>query len=168
MADRDTVQLYLLRHAHAGDPVGWTGPDEKRPLSAKGEEQSQRLGTFLAGVGFRPDVFVSSPKARAARTAEIVAAALDVEVRIDERLGQALDLVAIEAILFDLDEPVRPVLVGHDPDFSELAARLTGSPNLTLKKGALARIDVPRPLADGAGSLRWLVPPDLLTGPKAR
>ena len=31
-----------------------------------------------------------------------------------------------------------------------------------MKKGALARIDVARPLEAGGGTLRWLVPPDLL------
>ena len=169
MADRpDSVQLHLLRHAHAGDPTGWSGPDDVRPLSAKGEEQAERLGRFLKGVGFRPDVIVSSPKVRAARTAEIVAKALELGIRLDERLGQPLDLVAIEAILFDLDEPLRPVLVGHDPDFSDLAASLTGSRTMTMRKGAFARIDAPRPLQPGGGTLRWLVPPDLLTGPKER
>ena len=163
---RDRVQLYLLRHADAGDPTGWKGPDDARPLSPKGEDQSERLGRFLAEVGFEPDVIVSSPKVRAARTAEIVAKALGMDIRLDDRLGRGLDLVAIEAILFDLDEPVRPVLVGHDPDFSDLAAGLTASPTLTMRKGALARIDVPRPLQDGAGVLRWLVPPDLLAGRK--
>jgi len=167
MSDRrDSVQLHLLRHAHAGDPNGWRGPVDVRPLSAKGEEQAERLGRFLAGIGFQPDVIVSSPKTRAARTAEIVADALGMKVRLDDRLGGALDLVAIEAILFDLDEPVRPVLVGHDPDFSDLAVSLTGSRTMTMRKGAFARIDAPRPLAAGSGALRWLVPPDLLAGAK--
>ncbi len=165
---RDSIQLHLLRHAHAGEPTNWTGSDDERPLSAKGEEQAERLGRFLAGVGFRPDVIVSSPKIRAARTAEIVARALDLEISLDERLGRPLDLVAIEAILFDLDEPMKPVLVGHDPDFSDLAASLTGSRTMTMRKCAFARIDVPRPLQPAAGTLRWLISPDLLTGPKAR
>ena len=60
------------------------------------------------------------------------------------------------------------VLVGHDPDFSDLAASLTGSATTTIRKGAFARIDVPRPLQPGAGTLRWLVSPDLLAGQKAR
>jgi phosphohistidine phosphatase len=162
----DVVQLHLLRHAHAGVPGAFAGHDDLRPLSAKGEAQSERLGRFLAGVGVRPDAIVTSPKVRAAKTAEIVADALGLEVTVDERLGGGLDLVAIEAILFDLGEPERPVLVGHDPDFSELLSVLCGGggSGLTMRKGALARIDAVRPLSPASGTLRWLVPPDLLKG----
>ena len=34
--------LHLLRHADAGDPNAWQGPDAIRPLSAKGRRQSKR------------------------------------------------------------------------------------------------------------------------------
>ena len=55
---------------------------------------------------------------------------------------------------------VRAVIVGHDPDFSTLASWLSDAP-LALRKGALARIDLPdRKVAGAAGSLRWLLPPD--------
>jgi len=164
MADRDTVQLHLLRHAHAGDPEGWSGPDAARPLSAKGEQQAERLGRFLAEVGFQPDAIITSPKIRAARTAEIVAEAIGVEVREDERLAREFDLVTVEAILFDAGEPVKPILVGHDPDFSDVLATLCGTSNVPMRKGAFARIDVSRPMAPGAGTLRWLVSADLLAG----
>jgi phosphohistidine phosphatase SixA len=55
-------------------------------------------------------------------------------------------------------------VVGHDPDFSDLVAELTGFPSLSMKKGAFVRVDVDRPLRAGAGTLAWLVPPDLLKG----
>lgn len=164
LGSRDSVQLHLLRHAHAGVPEEYTGPDDARPLSLKGEAQAERLGKFLAQIGFKPDAIATSPKVRAARTAEIVAHALGVDVTVDERLGGPLDLVTIEAILFDLQEPERPVLVGHDPDFSELLGTLCGSSGLTMRKGAFARIDAIRPLSPDSGTLRWLVPPDLLKG----
>lgn len=166
MADRreSTIELYLLRHAHAGDAATWDGPDAARPLSPKGERQSERLGRFLASAGFRPDAIVASPRTRALQTAEIVAAALDMEVRIDARLGEALDLVALEAILTDAGDPSRPVLVGHDPDFSELLESIAGARQLPMRKGALARLDALRPLSPGSGTLRWLVPPDFFQG----
>ena len=156
------TELYLLRHAHAGDPMAWEGPDEQRPLSDKGEKQADRLGRFLAGVGFRPAKIITSPKVRAARTAEIVAGHLGLGVELEERLADQLGLAELEALLRDAGDPERPVLVGHDPDFSELVSVLCDTSRVPMRKGALARIDAERPLQPGAGTLRWLVPPDLL------
>jgi phosphohistidine phosphatase len=156
------TELHFLRHAHAGDPMAWDGPDEVRPLSDKGEKQADRLGRFLAGVDFAPDAIITSPKVRARQTAEIVAGHLGIAVSLDDRLARGFDLEVVEGLLRDAGDPVRPVLVGHDPDFTEIVEILTGSTTLTMKKGAIARIDIERPLATGAGSLAWLVTPDLL------
>ncbi len=156
------TELYLLRHAHAGDPLAWDGPDDRRPLSDRGQKQADRLGRFLAGIGFQPDAIISSPKARAAQTAEIVGGLLGMPVSVDERLGRAFGAPDLERVLRDAGDPGRPVLVGHDPDFSDLLATLCDAPRVTMRKGALARIDVQRPLEPGGGTLRWLVPPDLL------
>jgi phosphohistidine phosphatase len=157
----DTIQLFLLRHADAGDPEDWAGADADRPLSAKGEAQAERLATFLHGVRFAVDAVVSSPKLRALRTAEIVADGLGTAVRIDERLGGAFEPLTVDEILADAGGPRRALLVGHDPDFSELLSTLARS-DLTMKKGAFARIDVRGPVAEERGTLRWLIPADLL------
>ena len=156
------MELYLLRHAHAGDSGTWDGPDERRPLSDKGEKQADRLGRFLAGTGFQADAIITSPKLRAAQTAKIVAERLGLPVGEDERLGDEVGIGALEAILRDAGDPVRPVIVGHDPDLTELVAILCGAARVPMRKGALARVDVARPLEPGGGTLRWLVPPDLL------
>ena len=161
MARRD-LQLFLLRHADAGDPEAWTGNDAARPLSDKGRRQAERLGTFLAAIGFEPDLVVSSPKVRARETAEIVASAIDAEVVLDERLGGSFDLAGVRGLLGDHGEPVRPVLIGHDPDFSDVLSELCGADGLQMRKGALARIDLPDGIAPGTGVLRWLIPPDAL------
>jgi phosphohistidine phosphatase len=155
------VQLCLLRHAHAGDPMRWTGPDEVRPLTEKGRQQSERLGRFLAAAEFRPDAILTSPKTRAAETAGIIAAALDLSVLVVDELGGPLDLSLVDRILHSVGDPSRPLLVGHDPDFSTLAAELAGISELPLRKAALVRFDAVRPLRPGGGTIRWLVPPDL-------
>jgi phosphohistidine phosphatase len=162
MTATEDTQLYLLRHAHAGDPMKWAGPDAVRPLSEKGREQSERLGLFLARAGFRPDALLSSPKLRALETAQLVAAPLGVRVEVVDALGEPLDLAAIESLLRSAGNPRRPLLVGHDPDFSAIAAELAGVAELPMRKATLLRIDVVRPLERGQGLLRWLLPPDLL------
>lgn len=162
MNSPDEIQLYLLRHAHAGDSTKWNGPDAVRPLTEKGRLQSERLGIFLARAGFRPDAILSSPWIRALDTARLVAAPLGVPVVVVDTLGGPLDIEAVERILSAAGDPRRPVLVGHDPDFSSLAAELVGVSELLLRKAALVRIDLKRPLGPGRGVIRWMLPPDLL------
>jgi phosphohistidine phosphatase SixA len=157
------TELLLLRHAHAGDSTTWRGDDDLRPLTEKGRRQAERVGRLLADAGLAPDAVLTSPLARARETAEIVADILGGPVRRDARLGEPLDLAVVERILGDASDPRRPLLVGHDPDFSELVSELIGAP-IPMRKGTLARIDVERPLEPGVGVLRWLVPPDLLRG----
>lgn len=155
------LELLLVRHADAGDPLAWVGDDADRPLSGKGRKQADRLAALLGGLRSAPNAIVSSPKARAAETAQILGDALRLEVRLHDGLAGPLDIDVLTAILTDNGGPSRPILVGHDPDFSDLASELVGSA-ITLKKGALARIDLELPPAAGEGVLRWLVPPEVV------
>lgn len=160
-AEEAELELYLLRHAHAGNPAEWTGDDALRPLSQKGRRQARALGRFLAERGFGPDAIVSSPKVRARQTADIVADAIGIAVAVDERLAGPLDLDVLAQVVTSAGGD-QILLVGHDPDFSDLGAMLCGATDLPLRKGALARIDVALPLEPGIGKLRWLVPPELV------
>lgn len=161
-----TIELHLLRHAHAGSPLKWRGSDDDRPLSSKGRGQAERLGVLLAAVGFSTDAIVTSPKVRARETAELVARRLGMRPKLDDRLGDPLSLAALERVLSQAGDPGSIVLVGHDPDFSELLGLLTGASLTTMRKGAIARIDIPRPIEPGVGTLRWLLPPELVPDPK--
>jgi len=163
--DANELQLHLLRHAHAGDPMKWSGPDSARPLSEKGTDQAIRLGLFLADAGFQPDLIMSSPLVRALETARLVATPLGLPIVVTDALAARLDLDALERLLSGSGNPRRPLLVGHDPDFSMLASELAGVADLPVRKGTLLRIDTRRPLQAGSGILRWLLPPDLLTAP---
>ena len=165
MVDRTVrLELYLLRHADAGDSGTWTRPDAERPLSEKGLRQARRMARHLAALGLEPDAIVTSPKVRAAETAAAVGEALHRGVTEDDRLADMLEIGTLEGILHAAGDPRRAILVGHDPDMSELLATLVGATALTMRKGALARVDLTPPIAPGAGVLRWLIPPDALTG----
>jgi phosphohistidine phosphatase len=156
--------LYLLRHAHAGDPERWSGDDAERPLSDKGRRQAERVGRMLAGVEDRPDLVVTSPLVRARETADIVAAELGVDVVVDRRLVGPLYTEELEDILAAAGTSERPCLVGHDPDFSSLLGELLGVAAIPMRKGTLARVDFDGRVRSGRGTLRCLVPPDLLAG----
>ena len=159
--DGTDFALYLLRHAHAGSGATWTGDDAERPLSARGKEQAQKLGKLLASRGVVPDTIVSSPKVRARQTANIVADALGVGVANDDRLAEMFDLDALAGIMAGVGG-TSLMVVGHDPDFSDMLATLVGAAELPMRKGAIARVDVALPLGPGCGILRWLFPPELL------
>ena len=160
------IELYLLRHADAGDPERWSGDDAARPLSARGRRQAERLGRHLARLGFRPDAVISSPKVRAIETAELMMAELEDRPApvVDDRLAGGFGLAELEDLLGGLKGARRVVLVGHDPDFSELLATLAGADRLTMKKGALARLDLTSGAVSGRADLRWLIPPDAIAG----
>ncbi|MEI7743998.1 MAG: histidine phosphatase family protein [Chloroflexota bacterium] len=157
------VALYLLRHAHAGDPARWTGDDGDRPLSDKGERQAERVARLLSSAEEAPDLLITSPKVRAADTARIVAKALKVEVVVDQRLMGPLDADVVTDILLAAGPAERPCIVGHDPDFSLLLGELIGAGSIPMRKGALARVDFEgKFIAPARGTLRFLVPPEVL------
>jgi phosphohistidine phosphatase len=155
------LELYLLRHADAGDSSIWTGDDAERPLSKKGRRQAKTLARTLKNLGLRLDAVISSPLLRAVQTAKPVAKATGVDLVTDERLGYGFDRRVLASLVRGLGAEVeRVVLVGHDPGFSEVVAFLVGA-EISMAKGALARIDLPaREVRAGSGDLRWLLPPD--------
>ena len=158
---RSGLRIHLLRHAHAGDPLKWDGPDAMRPLSRKGRRQASALGAFLAASDIRPERILSSPKVRAHETADIVGAALGVAPVLDDRLADDCDLHALEDIV--VRTGTREVmLVGHDPYLSELFGELLGARGVAMPKGAIATFDVRPPLRAGSGDLRWFVPPTIV------
>jgi phosphohistidine phosphatase SixA len=155
--------LYLLRHAHARDPEdSWTGDDDLRPLSDKGRHQATRLAQALAGWPDAPDLLITSPRVRARQTAEPIAAALGVDLVEDARLAAPLDAEGAAEIVASHGAD-RPCLVGHDPDFSSLLGELIGVGEVPMRKGALARVDFGDGIRAGRGTIRLLLPPELLT-----
>jgi phosphohistidine phosphatase len=124
--------IYLLRHGDAEEGVG---DDAARRLTPKGERQARAAGKALAALGAAPDACLTSPKVRAADTAQLACEALEPEPEIAEELrGGPFDSTALAAGRGDV------LLVGHEPDFSTEVARLTGA-NVKLRKGGLAIID---------------------------
>ena len=112
--------VFLVRHAHAdqGDP------DELRPLSERGREETRVLAKQLAGHGTPPALVLTSPLLRARQTAEQIAHGAGAELRVDERLAPGLTPELLRSVLTDEEGPL--AVVGHQPDFSEIAFALTG------------------------------------------
>ena len=123
--------IWFLRHGEAED----TSPDFDRKLTEKGKRQSRDAGAALAALGVDFDVCLSSPKVRARETAELACEALGLDVTLEERLtGGHFDAPDLTAGLDSV------LLVGHEPDFSDAIAELTGG-RVDMKKGGLAAVE---------------------------
>jgi 8-oxo-dGTP diphosphatase len=77
----DLSMLLLVRHGKAGDRSDWDGEDEKRPLTAKGRAQAERLVTSLGLFG--PQRVYSAPPQRCVESVQPIAAAIGAEVQIE-------------------------------------------------------------------------------------
>jgi 8-oxo-dGTP diphosphatase len=84
-AEEDAVSVFL-RHAAAGERYEWAGDDFHRPLTKKGRRQAEDLAAVLATDDVRR--VVSSPYVRCVQTVEPLAAALGLEVELDDRLAE--------------------------------------------------------------------------------
>ncbi len=138
--------IYLLRH---GDAEEGRGDDAARRLTLKGERQAEAAGRALVALAAKPDACLTSPKVRAADTARLACEALELEPEVCEELrGGPFDSASLAAGRGDV------LLVGHEPDFSNEVARLTGA-KVKLRKGGLA-------IVDGGTLLALLRPKDLV------
>lgn len=154
------MRIILLRHATAVQRGTVGIPDSQRALLPEGTREASRAGKALKRMAVVPSAVVTSPYIRALDTARLAAAELDAPVVEDRALEPGFgadDLAAVAAR--HGDECL--VLVGHDPDFSDLVGSLTGA-RVTMPKGGVARIDsTGEPLA-GACELRWFLRPKQL------
>ncbi|MDQ3222437.1 MAG: histidine phosphatase family protein [Gemmatimonadota bacterium] len=159
------MKLVIIRHGIAGDREDWEaqGHDDRlRPLTPEGRKEMQRVAPGLARLVPSIDVLATSPLARAAETAEIVAREYHSETVSLEAL--ATEHNPGEVVRWLREQPPNQTVgvVGHEPQLSQLAGYLlTGTPAsfIDLKKGGACRVDLPGAPKPGDGCLEWLLTP---------
>jgi len=102
-------QLYLVRHAKAGERRLWEGDDIDRPLSKKGRKQAELVAKRLAELD--PELVYSSPYARCVQTLEPLAERLGTTVEIDHRLCEDAPVDPVLEWLAEM--PARTVMCSH-------------------------------------------------------
>jgi len=135
--------LLILRHAKSS----WDEPglaDIERPLNKRGKNDAPRIGTLIKEVDLIPDVILSSPAVRAMKTAESVADACGYEgnIEIEEDFYPGSPGDYLEALNNLSDDPMRVMVVGHNPGLEELLNELTGETE-PLPTAALAQVNLP-------------------------
>jgi len=152
------MDLYFLRHGEADWP-NWKKDDDERPLTKRGKKEMHAVARFLKRVKAGPDLIVTSPLPRASQTAEIAAEHLKVKCREDRLLAPGFGRGELERLMNKYPEEAL-MIVGHEPDFSEVISELTGA-SLKLSKAGVGLVELNHSWRDGR--LLWLFPPKITT-----
>jgi phosphohistidine phosphatase len=161
-------ELYIMRHGMAVErgSAGYAD-DSKRPLTPDGKKRMEATVRGLMRLGFDVDWIVTSPLLRAVETAKIVASELGgrhpLDVCEDLRPGGSAE--SLIAFLAKHDDRKRVLVVGHEPDSSEMAGRLIGAgrrAHLALKKGGCCLITFDDFPPKSPGKLIWWLTPRVM------
>jgi phosphohistidine phosphatase SixA len=142
------LQLWVVRHASAGDRRRWTAPDDERPLDETGEHQARAIARLLGGQA--PTRLRASAARRCVQSLEPLAARLGMavearpELRVGGHPGGLLTLLAETAVQGE-------VVCTHgelmDPALEQLrrgGATIVGAPDALLAKAAVWHLDLDR------------------------
>jgi len=130
-------QLWLLRHGEA-EPHD-AREDAERRLTPRGERQSKDAGATLAALGVELAAAYTSPRLRALDTAKLACEELGVEPEVVDSLSGDWDADDARELLAGHDADDAILVVGHEPDFSQVVFDLAGG-RVDLKKGGIAAV----------------------------
>jgi phosphohistidine phosphatase len=130
-------QLWLLRHGEA-EPHD-ARPDAERQLTDRGRDQARAAGAALAAMKIEVHLAFTSPKVRARDTALLACEPLGVEPVEHEPLTDGFDADEALTLMAAAGADQRVLVVGHDPDFSQVVHDLTGA-RVDMKKGGIAAV----------------------------
>lgn len=131
--------IWLLRHGEAED---WAPRDDLRELTEEGRRQAENVAKALAAMGVALEACLTSPKARARQTAEIVSRELGLEPKqVDALRKGSFDAAELAAGRGEV------LLIGHSAPI-----RRATRGRVKLRKGGLAAIE--------NGSVRHLMTPE--------
>ena len=158
------IDIFVLRHAEAGNPMTVAEEDSKRPLTPGGRIEMRKIAKSLKTVGLQTDRIYTSPLRRARETAEITARILKIPILEEwDELKPDGNKQALYRKLSGLEQDSRPILVGHEPHLSSVIGEIIGTPDarIVLKKGGLAKVRITSFTPRISGELRWLLTPKI-------
>ncbi len=146
-------QLWILRHGEAV-PHDSRPTDDDRELTPRGERQAEAAGVALARLGVELAACYSSPKVRARDTARLCCRSLGVGPEVLPALRAGFDSEDLRELLLAHEADDDILLVGHEPDLSQLIHDCTGA-RVEMEKGGMAALK----LSGRAGELSVLLRP---------
>ena len=159
------MDIYLLRHASAGEPKLNPAKDDERKLDKEGVEQSHSVGRALSALNVTLDAVISSPLPRASQTAKIVAEEIGHKGKVlcDAALRPGAAYADFRELLHRHSGEGAIMVVGHNPSMTEFLNKMLmeeSAPDaIELKKAAIAKVE-----KDGRKQaiLKWCMPPKLM------
>lgn len=157
--------LYLLRHGTAEDSPAAGGGDGTRRLTERGRQKVRAAAAGMRALGLKFDVILTSPMARAAETAELVASSFPGAIRPEvlPALGTSVSPFKTCAALKSYDRYETLMIVGHEPGLSATTSvLLTGSADslrLNLKKSGLVALEFADGIERAGARLCWMLTP---------
>ncbi|MDV2992399.1 MAG: hypothetical protein N4J56_002053 [Chroococcidiopsis sp. SAG 2025] len=183
MTNDKIMELYLIRHGIAEERSPDV-EDEKRELTAKGRDKTQKVAKRLYELGLRFELILTSPLARARQTAEILqTCGLSSQIEESSHLSPEGDFHLWLSWLEQkqmLATDTQLALVGHEPDLGQWVEMLIwgklkqepafaenslddDSAALVLKKAGIIGVNLPKVNSPrGRSQLFWLAPPKFL------
>lgn len=152
------MQVYLLRHGIAEE--GHVGMrDFDRQLTTEGKRKLRETLRVLSNADVAPTLILSSPLVRAIQTADLARELLKTKNAV-LRTKALSPNSTVEQVWEELRvhrDEAELMLVGHEPQFSQLGAYLLGTMDLKIdfKKGAVLRVDIESFGHQPRGTLRW-------------
>jgi phosphohistidine phosphatase SixA len=128
------MRLTLLRHATAVESDKWSGTDADRPLTNAGIAAAE-MTLKATRQSIKAVEIWTSPTVRTRQTAELASTIWKLPIRETEWLAPSALATAERAARLQLHTDV--VLIGHDPDLSDLIRFLCGA-RVELKKSGIA------------------------------
>jgi phosphohistidine phosphatase len=164
------MDLYLIRHAEAVSRDDPKYPEDERPLTDVGRAQARAVAKALVARGVQFDAVISSPVVRARQTAEELLQNMPgplADVEFCRHLAPGGKYRKLRRYLIAV-EGESVALIGHEPDLSDLAARLIGSrkAQIELSKAGVALIRCDGVVGKGDGRLVWLLTMDWIQPPQ--
>lgn len=160
--------LILFRHGKSD----WNAEfltDHERPIAKRGIKAAKVMGKLLQAAGQVPDSVISSSAVRARTTVELAAEAgsWNCPIRVTSALYEADPLQVMGVIHQEPDTTATLLLVGHEPTWSELTAKLIGGGRVRVATAAMVQIgfevDSWSKVEFGLGELVGLISPKFFT-----
>ena len=159
------MRVLFVRHAAASDKGMYTGADLDRPLTAEGREEARRMFKAIAVLYPMPNLVISSQAVRARETADIFCSCWNQLTTMESPfLNPGSCFKDLKRLFSELSEkPDFVVLVGHEPDFSNILGEVVaeGRLRIDVKKASCVEVDMN---GIGKGELKLVLTPKVVAG----